>query len=215
MSRADLTSIIAIVPVSSVSEAKSRLGEPLDPEERKDLVIGLLRRTVTAALESRHLSGVMVVSKDEELLAKSRAIGAATLAQRGGDLNIGLSQARLAVAPEATAVLILPADLPMVSPAELDRLVEAADVASLRSPAQPLVVLVPDHHRTGTNALLVSPPTAIPFRFGDGSRAAHAAEAVGAHATYEEVLGPLTFDVDTAEDLLRADMSGLGHESGR
>jgi 2-phospho-L-lactate guanylyltransferase len=215
MNRADLTSIVAIVPVSSLSEAKSRLGEPLDPEERGDLVLGLLRRTVRAALESHHLAGVVVVSKDQELLAAARALGAATLAQGGGDLNSGLTQARLSVSPAATAVLVLPVDLPMISAAEIDRLVEVADVASLRSPAMPLVVLVPDHHRTGTNALLVSPPTTIPFRFGEGSRATHAAEATAAEATYEEVLGPLTFDVDTAEDLLKADMSGLGRESGR
>jgi 2-phospho-L-lactate guanylyltransferase len=215
MTRADLTTIIAIVPVSSLSEAKSRLGEPLDPEERAELVRALLRRTVDAAMAARHLAGVVVVSKDADLLSESRSLGAATLVQGGGNLNNGLDQARLSVAPVATAVLVLPVDLPMISAAEIDGLVEAADVASLRSPTLPLVVLVPDHHRTGTNALLISPPTAIQFHFGEGSRAAHAAAAAAAHATYEEVQGALTFDVDTAEDLLKADLDGLGHESGR
>jgi 2-phospho-L-lactate guanylyltransferase len=213
MSGADLAHVVAIVPVSSLAAAKSRLGEPLDPEERADLVEGLLRRTVRAALQARGLAGVVVVSKDHELLAASRAMGAAALAQSGGDLNAGLEQARLEVAARATAILILPVDLPRVSAAEVDRLVDAAREALGRG--RSLVVLVPDHHGTGTNALLVSPPEAIPFRFGEGSRAAHADAAAAAGAVYVEVAGPLAFDVDTAEDLLAADLSGLGHEAGR
>jgi 2-phospho-L-lactate guanylyltransferase (CobY/MobA/RfbA family) len=59
------------------------------------------------------------------------------------------------------------------------------------------------------------PPDAIPFRFGEGSRAAHAAEAAAAGAAYVELDGPLSFDVDTPEDLLEADRIGLDHEAGR
>ena len=78
-----------------------------------------------------------------------------------------------------------------------------------------MVALVSDRHGTGTNALLVAPPDAIPFRFGEGSRAAHEAAAAAAGAAYVEIRGPLSFDVDTPEDLLQADSSGLGHEAGR
>jgi 2-phospho-L-lactate guanylyltransferase len=74
---------------------------------------------------------------------------------------------------------------------------------------------VPDHHGTGTNALLVAPADAIPFCFGEGSRAAHAAAAEVAGASYVELDGPLSFDLDTPEDLLDADSRGLDHEAGR
>jgi 2-phospho-L-lactate guanylyltransferase len=199
MSGADLAHVVAVVPVSSLSEAKSRLGEPLDPEERAALVLGLLRRTVMAARAAGRVAGVVVVSKDQALLAAGRAIGAATVAQGEGDLNAGLAAARASIGPAASAILVLPPDLPRVSAGEIDRLIEAGERAHSRAPAGPLVVLVPDQHGSGTNALLVSPPD----------------EAAAAGATSLEVGGPLAFDVDTAEDLLAADLSGLGHEAGR
>ena len=215
MTSGDLSHIVAIVPVRSLSGSKTRLGEPLDSEERAEFVLAMLRRTVAAALAAEHLAGVAVVSKDVELLRAGRAMGAATLTQEGGELNAGLAQARLAVAPVATAILVLPADLPGITAEEIDRLVETAQAAADEAPDKPIVLLVPDQHGTGTNALLISPPGAISFRFGEGSRASHAAEATSARATYIEVVGPLAFDVDTPDDLLAADLGGLGHEAGR
>jgi 2-phospho-L-lactate guanylyltransferase len=71
-------------------------------------------------------------------------------------------------------------------------------------------VLVTDRAGDGTNVLLVAPPDAIAFRFGPGSRAAHAAGARAAGATYVEVAGPLDLDLDTPDDLLAAEARGLG-----
>jgi 2-phospho-L-lactate guanylyltransferase len=247
MTPTSLDRIVALVPVRSLGGAKSRLGEPLDPEERADLVLALLRRTVEAALAATRLAGVIVVSMDEDLLRRARAMGAATLLQKGDGLNAGLDEARLRVGARlaaaarldaktgpgakasldaearsrqaaeapATAVLVLPADLPGVTAPAIDRLVETAALSVSSAPGRPVVALVPDRHGTGTNALLVAPPHTIPFSFGEGSRAAHAAAAGSAGASYLEVDGPLTFDVDTPEDLLEADVLGLDREVGR
>jgi 2-phospho-L-lactate guanylyltransferase len=215
MTGADLTRIVAIVPVQWLSGAKSRLGEPLDPEERVDLVMAMLRRTVAASLATPRLHGVTVVSQDPDLLVLARAMGATAVLQKTDGLNEGLSEARDSTGAGVTAVLVLPADLPEISAEAIDRLLEAADEAGSRAPDRPVVALVSDRHGTGTNALLVAPPNAIPFRFGEGSRAAHEAEAAAAGAVYAEVRGPLSFDVDTPEDLLQADSSGFGHEAGR
>ena len=215
MSGADLSRIVAVVPVRSLSGAKSRLGEPLDPEERADLIMALLRRTVAAATESARLDGVAVVSQDADLLEQARAMGAAPVLQVGDGLNEGLAETRDSACPGATALLVLPADLPGVSAEAIDRVAEVARVAAAREPDRAVVVLVSDRHGTGTNALLVAPPDAIPFRFGERSRAAHAAEAAAAGATYVELDGPLSFDLDTPEDLLDADNRGLNHEAGR
>ncbi|HSL98272.1 MAG TPA: hypothetical protein VK831_06835, partial [Candidatus Deferrimicrobiaceae bacterium] len=68
-----------------------------------------------------------------------------------------------------------------------------------------LVVLVPDQHGAGTNAMLVSPPEIIGPRFGERSRTAHAAAAREVGATLLEVGGPLSLDVDTPADLLAAE----------
>jgi len=211
----DLSRIVALVPVRSLDGAKLRLGEPLDAEERADLILALLRRTVDAALAAESVSGVVVVSKDEDLLGRARELGAASLLQQSDGLNEGLDEARIAARAEATAVVVLPGDLPDVTPGAIDLLAEAAQAALLSAPDRPVVVLVPDHHGTGTNALLVAPPAAIGFEFGSCSRAAHAAAAEAAGATYVEIAGPLSFDVDTPADLLEADRRGLDHEAGR
>jgi 2-phospho-L-lactate/phosphoenolpyruvate guanylyltransferase len=215
MSGADFSRIVAVVPVRSLSGSKSRLGEPLDAEERASLVLGLLRRTVRAALGARRLSGVVVVSMDSELLDEAADMGAAILLQETDGLNEGLQEARAAAHAEATAVLILPADLPEVAASSIDQLAEAADLMLAEDPARPVVALVPDRHGTGTNALLMSPPGVIEFCFGEGSRRAHEAAARRAGASYVELDGPLNFDLDTPEDLLLADLRGLDHEAGR
>jgi 2-phospho-L-lactate guanylyltransferase len=141
-------------------------------------------------------------------------MGAVTVRQETDGLNEALVEARLA-AGAATAVVALPADLPGITAAAIDRLAETAEQALRESPDRPVVVLVPDRHGSGTNALLLAPPGAIDFRFGEGSRAAHAAAAGAAGATYLELDGPLSFDVDTPDDLLEADRRGLDHEAGR
>ncbi len=215
MTRPSLERIVAVVPVRSLSGAKSRLGEPLDAEERADLVLALLRRTVEQALAATRLAGVVVVSQDADLLRQARAMGAASLLQERDGLNESLDEARAAADPEATAIVVLPADLPSVAASAIDQLAEAAEVARRSAPDRPVVALVPDHHGTGTNALLVAPPDAIPFCFGEGSRAAHGAAARAAGASYIELDGPLAFDLDTPEDLLEADRRGLDHEAGR
>lgn len=203
------------MPVRSLSGGKTRLGEPLDPEERADLVMALLSRTVAAALASNRLSGVSVVSQDPELLSRAREMGAGSLLQETDGLNEGLAEIRAAICGQASAMLVLPADLPGISAEAIDRLAEAAAETAAHARRRPVVVLVPDRHGTGTNALLLSPPDAIPFRFGENSRAEHRREAAAAGASYVEVEGPLSFDVDTPEDLLEADNAGLNHESGR
>jgi 2-phospho-L-lactate guanylyltransferase len=212
---ADFSRVVAIVPVRSLAGSKSRLGEPLDPEERADLILGFLRRTVAAARGARSVAVVVVVSQDAELLKLAGGMGARTLLQQTDGLNEALVEARLMFCADASALLVLPADLPGVAAQAVDRVAEAAARVADGNPERPVVGLVPDRHATGTNALVVSPPCAIEFEFGEGSRAAHRAAAAGAGAAYFELDGPLAFDVDTAEDLLQADMAGLGHEAGR
>jgi len=212
--------MVAIIPVRGLERAKTRLGEALDPEERHALVEGLLRRTIQAAVTTPGIRAVAVVSPDPEALAVAADAGAVTLPQGGGGLNEGLADGR-AWARElgATGLLVIPADLPAINPGELGRILEAARdrlAGSLAAAAETgmtvtsLVALVPDRAGEGTNLLLLAPPGAIPFRFGPGSRAAHAAAAARTGAVYLELTGPLGLDLDTPDDLLAAEAVGLG-----
>ncbi|MDP9481808.1 MAG: 2-phospho-L-lactate guanylyltransferase [Chloroflexota bacterium] len=206
--RADLSRLTAVVPVGSLEGAKSRLGDRLDAEERQQLVIELLDRTVRAAGAARSVASVVVVSPDPVALRVASAAGANPIRQVDDGLNEALrTAARWAQADGATALLILAGDLPAISAATIEAVVTGA--AGRLEPDRPLVALVADRRGRGTNVLLVSPPDAIRFAFGSSSRAAHLAEADAAGATKVELDGPLTLDLDLPEDLILAEE--LGH----
>jgi 2-phospho-L-lactate guanylyltransferase len=192
------TRVVAVVPVRALESAKSRLGEVLDAEERRDLVARLLDRTVAAARDARRIDEVIVVSPDPATLAAAAAAGARPLHQRGGGLNAAIDQAcDVAVADGYRALVVLPGDLPLIDGPAIDALVAAADPDD-----GPVVVLVTDRHGRGTNALLLRPPAVIAVAFGGDSRHAHAGRASAAPARYVEIEGPLSLDLDTPEDLL-------------
>ncbi len=204
--------IVAIVPVGALEGAKSRLGGTLDAEERRDLVDRMVDRTVRAALATPGFAETLVVSPDREALGVAAGLGARTLLQRSQGLNRGLREARDdALAAGADAVVVVPIDLPLVSPDALAELIAPLAVVSER----PLVVLAPDRHARGTNALVVAPPDAIEFGFGGDSRAAHAACAAEAGARYVELDGPLSLDIDTPDDLLFVEALATGTADAR
>ena len=207
-SHADLSRLAAVVPVHPLEGAKSRLGEMLDAEERQALWLDLLDRSVRAADAVDSVSSVVVVSPDPAVLRAASAAGATPIRQADEGLNEGLrAAARWAVADGATALLVLAGDLPGISAGAIQAIVTAAAAAAV--PDRPLVALVPDRHERGTNVLLLSPPEAIPFSFGPGSRAAHLAAAGAVGAATLELGGPLTLDVDLPDDLMLAETLGL------
>ncbi|HSW40929.1 MAG TPA: 2-phospho-L-lactate guanylyltransferase [Patescibacteria group bacterium] len=211
-----LERIVVLIPVRGLEGAKARLGEVIDAEERRALVEQLLARTVAAAAGMAAAAEIVVVSPDPDALGLARSLGANGVAQVVGGLNDGLEAGRArAIAAGADAVLVIPADLPAVAAHELARIVELARAeAASREAAgaspRAIVALVTDRRGRGTNVLLVAPPAAIEFAFGEGSRAAHAAAARAAGAAYLEVTSPLDLDLDTPDDLLEAEAAGMG-----
>jgi 2-phospho-L-lactate guanylyltransferase len=191
--------IVAIVPIGSLENAKSRLGETLDAEERRDLVETMIARTIEATNATPGIAETLVVSPDREVIERASSLGARTIRQRGQGLNAGLREARDdAIAGGADAIAILPIDLPLVSPLAIERLIAPLSVDGQR----PLVVLAPDRHHRGTNGLVLAPPDAIEPSFGGDSRVAHEACAHDVGARYVEIDGPLGVDLDTPDDLL-------------
>ena len=105
--------VVAVVPVGHLERAKSRLGEVLDAEERRDLVISLLERTLAATLGTPAIAETIVVTPDDEVATLARAAGARVIRQADRGLNHGLAEARSAALEDgATVLIVLPADLP-------------------------------------------------------------------------------------------------------
>jgi len=187
----------AIVPVKPLRRAKSRLAGVLTAEERVSLSQRLLQHTLNILTEVPEIERTLVVSRDSRALALARQQGARTMNERGApELNRALVRATL-VAKEygVTGVLVLPADLPLLKIEDVHTLIEAAH-------DPPVVVVVPDRHGKGTNALLVRPSGLIEYDFGPNSYQRHQeqVEAIGARLEVR-IIPSLGLDLDLPEDL--------------
>src|SRR5512140_3862352 len=120
----------AIVPVKPLRQGKSRLAEVLTPDERTDLNRRLLAHTLDTLTAISEIEHVLVVSRDQAALALARDYGARTVQESGApQLNVALTRATLVARNYATqGVLIVPADLPLLSPEDV-RLMLARCVA--------------------------------------------------------------------------------------
>ena len=187
----------AIVPVKPLRRAKSRLSSVLGAEERLALSREMLNRVLEALVGVPEIERTLLVSRDSEAMALARHHGARTLSERPPiDLNQALQQAtRAAVGSGASAVLVVPADLPLVTADDLRELVSLAE-------SPPVVVIAPDRRQAGTNALLASPAGLIEYAFGPSSFDRHRALALAAGARVLVCDRPgLALDLDLPEDL--------------
>jgi 2-phospho-L-lactate guanylyltransferase len=187
----------AIVPVKPLRRGKSRLAGILSEEERTVLNQDLLERTLKTLSGLKELDQVLVVSRDQHALNIARNHGAKTVQEDGQPhLNTALARATVVAQVHATqGVLILPADLPLLRPDDVLALID-------RAIKPPVVVIAPDRHGRGTNALLMVPAGLIEYDFGENSFERHCERAVKAGARLEVVeLPSLGLDLDLPEDL--------------
>jgi len=187
----------AIVPVKPLRRGKSRLAGALSEDERTDLNRSLLQNTLKTLSELKEVEEILVISRDPHALTIARNYGARTVREDGQpELNTALKRATVVAQVYATgAVLILPADLPLVTSDDILALIE-------RAGEPPTVVIAPDRHGTGTNALLISPSGLIEYDFGENSFQRHCQRATEAGARLEIVnLPSLGLDLDLPEDL--------------
>jgi 2-phospho-L-lactate guanylyltransferase len=188
---------VAILPIKSFSRAKQRLAPHVPDALRARLAEAMAADVLDALARVAGLDAVLMVTADERARELARAAG---IRQIDDPQEAGQSAAtELAVATigqDVRRVLLVAGDCPALDPLEVDTL--------LARPAESdhEVVIVPDRHRTGTNALLLSPPDVISPAFGPRSRGRHldlAAEA--AVACTEAELPSLALDVDDDADL--------------
>jgi 2-phospho-L-lactate guanylyltransferase len=190
----------AILPVKTFDRAKQRLGAAVDAPDRSVLAAAMVGDVLAALAAVPALDDVVVVTAEERAAAAAREAGAHVVAD---PVEAGQSAAaelgmEAATARGATRVLLVPGDCPALDAGEVSAL-----LARDAGPAtQPSVVIVPDRHGSGTNALLIEPPGALVPAFGVGSFARHAARARAGGARVSVAQAPsLALDVDTPGDL--------------
>ena len=186
-----------IVPVKPLHRAKSRLSAVLSRDERAALSRQMLVHTLEVLSRVTEIERTLVVSRDSQVLSLARKYNARTVTERGSpELNKALVRATLlARGHGVSSVLVLPADLPLLTANGIEELIALAT-------DPPVVVIAPDRHGIGTNALLLSPPGLIKYDFGPNSFDRHLTRAKHTGARIEICeLPSLELDVDLPEDL--------------
>ncbi len=191
--------LFAVVPVKHLVGTKSRLKPILNAPGRAGLTIYMMKKVLTAVQEA-DVERACVVSPDPTVLCLAEEAGATPLLQKSRGLNPALEEAReWAVTEGASALLVFPADLPLLQASDVEAILAAVEEAE-----EALAVVSPDATGAGTNALLLRPPDALPFMFGPHSFNAHlnTAQEKGL-ATRVCERTRIAFDIDTADDLAR------------
>jgi 2-phospho-L-lactate guanylyltransferase len=198
----------AILPIKSFPDAKRRLMEELSPGPRRALAEAMFSDVLVALRRTERVDEIVVISSDRDAQEIAGGYGAGVL----DDEQLGHSEAAsLAIATAIESgverILLVPGDCPLLDPGELDALLA-------RPTSPPSALIVPDRHRTGTNALVLEPPNALTPAFGPESCERHAASARLAGTAHEIVEVPsLGLDIDIPEDLTEL-ISVLEHTHG-
>lgn len=197
-----MSDVVAVVPLNVLSLGKGRLSPALDARARVELVLWMLERVVRACAESQHVTATLVVAGDAAGAEAARRHRCAdVVVQPGVGLDDALAHAD-ALTAGAAATLVVAADIPLVTAADLDEVCSAGATGRR--------VVIAEAHDGGTAALLRRPAATIATSFGVASAAAHARAARQAGIRPVRLRLPrLALDVDTAEQLRAAGLGGV------
>ena len=221
----------AVVPVKSLQDAKGRLAAVLPQASRRELALAMLCDVLDTLAEVDSLEGTLVVTRDRcaaqaaaerdfETLMESESEPAPSSSSPAKESELSLNRAIESAAIElenrgVTAMLVIPGDVPLAAPEQIDSLCQRM----AHTDPVPHVIVVPDRTGEGTNALACRPPCAVSFRYGPQSALLHGREAERLGIRYDTVhLESLALDVDTKndlEELLRRPSNSRAQRLGR
>lgn len=189
-----------VVPVKPFAEGKSRLATVLSWQQRRGLNHYLFHNLLAQAKAAQVFTGVIVVGRDPQVVAGVDWERVYFEQEEKPSLNDALAQGRRrALLQGAEAILILPADLPLLAVEDITQLYKLGRT-------QPSMVIAPSHDG-GTNALLLHPPQMLSFAFGEQSFARHCTLAEKSRLPYHIYESPsLSFDLDWPKDLAQLSM---------
>ena len=189
--------LCAIIPVKPLKRGKSRLSSILSVEERTILNKRMLTNMLNCLKDVPQVDNFIVISYDPSTLAIARDLGAKTvLESRITNLNRALRKATAAAkAFNATQVLILPADLPLINTEDIIRFIKHRG-------EPPEIIISSDFRQNGTNALLVNPIGMIEYDFGEWSFKKHIEQAERKKMRIDICnIESLLYDLDIPEDI--------------
>src|SRR6185369_4566169 len=161
-----------LIPVKDPTNAKSRLSDLLSADERRRLAWAMFEDVIRAVAGARKPDRVALVSSFAPAIERARSLNWDVLieeTQVSESASVDWAS-RILSEQGFDVVMRLPADLPLVRASDIDQLL-AIDLDA------PGALLVPSREGTGTNAIIRTPPTLFPSRFGPNSLALHKEEA--------------------------------------
>jgi len=179
----------ALVPIKQGDTTKSRLAGLLDRTERNRLSARMAAHVIEVLGKCVHVREIVILSPDppEGWLGEWAA-------DHGRGLNVELAAWRNGFG--AVPLLVIHADLPLLSLADLDVLLTRAKADG--------AALATDRAGQGTNALALADGRPLNFCFGLDSRHLHESQDVTVLTT-----SGLSADLDTPEDLIFARRAGF------
>ncbi|HUC17607.1 MAG TPA: 2-phospho-L-lactate guanylyltransferase [Acetobacteraceae bacterium] len=192
-----LDGIWAVVPVKEFGSAKQRLSRFLTQEQRRALAACMVEDVLEALAAVPELAGILVVTEEPVAIHLAQRYGAETSTDgaRSGHTGAVAAAARRLAREGRAGMMTMPGDIPAITAAEVSAILAA------HKPA-PSFTIVPAHDELGSNAVVVSPPDALPLQFGDNSYFPHLDSARRADLTPTIVRQPgIAMDIDHPADL--------------
>lgn len=187
--------VFVIIPVKKLENAKSRLSPFLTQSERKQFCLKMLEDILKTVKSTKRIHQIVVVSDDPEMFHIAKNFGVTYLRETKIGLNEAVSEAiGWCIEKEVTSALVLPADIPLVTPVDLNRMLALRKNAS--------IVISPSRSGKGTNALLLTPPNACQTFYGPYSFQRHLDEASKRRISFRKFRSQrIALDIDTVKDL--------------
>ena len=187
--------VFVIIPVKKLENAKSRLSPFLTQSERKQFCLKMLEDILKTVKSTKRIDQIVVVSDDPEMFHIAKNFEATYLRETKIGLNEAVSEAiGWCTEKEVTSALVLPADIPLVTPMDLNRMLALRKNAS--------IVISPSRSGKGTNALLLTPPNACQTFYGPYSFQRHLDEASKRRISFRKFRSQrIALDIDTVKDL--------------
>ena len=188
--------VFAIIPIKELSASKKQLSAVFSPSERSSLTAAMLE-DVLKALKSSTITEIIIVGADSMSHQVADKHGASYFSKGRVGLDRAVKKAvEWCIEKKADAVLALPANIPLASSKDIDRIVELGSEESS-------VVLSPSMNG-GMNALFLNPPNVIQTCFGPSCFFKNVETAIKKDVIIRFYSSrELAMDVDSEEDLQR------------
>src|SRR5271165_3805087 len=185
-----------LIPVKSLATAKQRLADAFDQAHRTLLAEAMLRDVLTAASGIRSRLDVFLVTGDEHAQTMAAEFHFSFIEDsRNESETAAIEMATVWCERQGyDTTVVVPADVPLVTSAELHRVLDAAPEEG--------AVFVPAYDRRGSNCILRRPASIIPLRFGNDSFLPHceAMKKTGKELVILEMAG-IGLDIDNPHEL--------------